>query len=48
MKELDIILPRVSKEDKKEKCVPMNNIEYSFYEGVELMNDSLAVRVNNK
>jgi hypothetical protein len=48
MKELDIILPRVSKEDKKEKCVPMNNIEYSFYEGAELMNDSLAVRVNNK
>lgn len=48
MKELDIILPRVSKEDKKEKCVPMNNIEYSFYEEVELMNDSLAVRVNNK
>ena len=48
MKELDIILPRVSKEDKKGKCIPMNNIEYSFYEGAELMNDSLAVRVNNK
>lgn len=48
MKELDIILPRVSKEEKEEKCIPINNIEYKFYEGVELMNDSLAVRVNNK
>lgn len=41
------ILPKFSNEYIEEKCMELNIIEFDFYDEAEVMNDAIAVKVDN-
>jgi hypothetical protein len=41
------ILPKISDEYIEDKCMELNIIEGDFYNDAEIMNSSLAIKVDN-